>query len=66
MHLSAHKIAAICLILYWHKDTELFQALLQASADLVLFFRPGGQGSSFLAMKFGRPGLCCKNSLRQL
>jgi hypothetical protein len=56
----------VCLIIYWHKDTELYQAMLQASADLVLCFRPGGQGSSFLAIKFGRPGLCCKNSLRQL
>jgi len=56
----------VCLIIYWHKDTELYQAMLQGSADLVLCFRTGGQGSSFLAMKFSRPGLCCKNSLRQL
>lgn len=54
----------MCLILYWHKETKLWEALLQASADLVFCFRPGGHGSQFLALKFGRPGLCCESCLK--
>ena len=60
--LAGRRIAAVCLIMFWHReDKSMFEALLQASADIIICFRSCGQGSNFLALKFGRPGLSCES-----
>jgi hypothetical protein len=56
---SSARVAAVSLIMYWHKDChDMFEALMAGSCDVVYDFRSMGTGSAFEATKYGHAGRC--------